>query len=329
METFLEGTLGSVIGAIRNGGAGRSDWATARERPLSIAIVNNMPDPALVATERQFSRLVRTAAGEDTEIRLYNLSGIARGDEARKILAERYQPANHLYRSRPDAIIVTGNEPRAARLDDEPYWQELTELVDWVRDSGSHSLWSCLAAHAAVLHLDGLERRRLSQKKSGVLTCAVYDPQARLPATLTVCHSRMNGLVKAELQSHGYGIVSEAPGENVDIFTKRYSAPFLFLQGHPEYEADSLMREYRRDVGRYLNGQRDSYPEMPENYFDSATVLRMENYRTLAERSRDIRLFEAFPEVSLRRDLPKQLQSSAAAVFSNWIASIAAEKLAA
>jgi len=56
------------------------------------------------------------------------------------------------------------------------------------------------------------------------------------------------------------------------MFVKERKSLFLFFQGHPEYDADSLPREYRRDVGRFLRSERESYPGMPKGYFDEATT---------------------------------------------------------
>jgi homoserine O-succinyltransferase len=330
MDVLLDSTVTSRSARAGRREPARRNWSEGASPRLRVAIVNNMPDSALVATERQFSQLMNAAAGGTAEISLFHIPGVQRGDQAKEILAQRYAPFTDLFDSHVDALIVTGNEPRAARLDDEPYWSELTQIVDWARESACPSLWSCLAAHGAVLHLDGIERRRLPQKKSGVLAATVSQPRRHgLPELLSVCHSRMNELSRDELTAQNYTIVSEAPGGNVDVFAKTYRAPFLFLQGHPEYEADSLMREYRRDVGRYLNGLRDIYPEIPENYFDNATVIRMENYRTLAERTRDIRLFETFPEVALRDGLAERLAQSASQIFKSWVSTVAEMRLSA
>jgi homoserine O-succinyltransferase/O-acetyltransferase len=293
---------------------------TGRSPRLKIAIVNNMPDSALVATERQFTRLALAATDRHVEIEFYYMPSVLRGAEARQTLAERYKPISTLLNSRMDALIVTGNEPGPGHLSAELHWLELTRIIDWAKDNTRAALWSCLAAHAAVLHLDGIERRRMARKKSGVLSCKVASPfPPRLLETLSVCHSRWNEIRRDDLTRKGYEILSEAPGGNVDIFSKSFRSRFLFLQGHPEYSSDSLMREYRRDVGRYLNGVSDSYPEVPENYFDTDTTLRMENYRVKAEQSRDPRLFGAFPAVTLRFDLETRLAQSAAAVFTDWL----------
>jgi homoserine O-succinyltransferase len=294
--------------------------------PLRIGLVNNMPDSALVATERQFSRLVHGATPGPVSLQLFHLPAVPRQDEARAILAARYRPVSELYGSQLDALIITGNEPRAAHLDEEPYWKDLTALIDWAAGRTQTTLFSCLAAHAAVLYLDGIQRQRLPAKKSGVLACTVNSGTSRhLPEHLATCHSRLNEVRREALTQAGYTIVSETAGGHVDIFSRSLRSDFVFLQGHPEYDADSLMREYRRDVGRYLSGQRDTYPEVPENYFDNDTVLRMEKYRTLAKRSRDPRHFDTFPETALRKGLEARLRASAAAVFEHWLAPVKAQ----
>ena len=63
---------------------------------------------------------------------------------------------------------MTGAEPRAAELNDEPYWGELTRLFDTAREHAFATLASCLAAHALVLHRDKVRRRREARKWSGL-----------------------------------------------------------------------------------------------------------------------------------------------------------------
>src|SRR4051794_24237826 len=128
-------------------------------RPLEIALVNNMPDAALLATERQFAGLLAAAAGEAFEVtlRFYALADVPRGELARAGMQDRYAGLDALEAAGADALIVTGTEPKAADLRDEPYWPELARLIDWARRATRSTLFSCLAAHAAALHLDGIE----------------------------------------------------------------------------------------------------------------------------------------------------------------------------
>ena len=124
-----------------------------RSRRLRIQLVNNMPDAAVFATQRQFIRLLDDGAQAfDVTLGLMTLSSVDRSVEARAEMAGLYRDAAHLAASSTDAIIVTGAEPRAAELFDEPYWPELTRLFDTARAHSFATLASCLAAHALVLH---------------------------------------------------------------------------------------------------------------------------------------------------------------------------------
>src|SRR5450631_2290828 len=103
-------------------------------KPLRIGFVNNMPDGAFLATEQQFSGLVSRATDGTVPLELFYLPSLARGPEALKHMEGRYQPIEALYARDIDALIVTGNEPRTARLDEEAYWPEMTQLIDWAKD---------------------------------------------------------------------------------------------------------------------------------------------------------------------------------------------------
>ena len=186
-----------------------------------------------------------------------------------------------------DGLIVTGAEPIAATLPEEPFWKDLTDVIDWAEANTRSAIWSCLAAHAAVLHLDGIERQRLEQKCSGVYDChKVADDwlMKDIRSPLKVAHSRINALRKADLAAHGYQLLTESPEAGVDIFAKRLRSHFVFFQGHPEYEALSLQREYLRDITRYLSRQRDSFPAVPAGYFDAETEHKLANYQKRAMR---------------------------------------------
>ena len=156
---------------------GGRERATAAADCLEIGLLNNMPDGALCATERQFTELLAEAAGNAMRIRLklFALPSVARGERAREAMAGRYASAQGLARAELDGLIVTGAEPRAPSLDAEPYWPALAQVVDWTQKAGVPAVWSCLAAHAAVLRMDGVRRRPLPSKLSGVFESDVVS----------------------------------------------------------------------------------------------------------------------------------------------------------
>ncbi len=308
--------------------AAQSVSATAADcgHGITIGLVNNMPDTAWEATERQFLALVGAAAGKaPVRVQLFSITDLPRAEHVRGELAARYHDLSELLNTRLDGLIVTGTEPRAANLEDEPYWTSLAKLIDWARQNTASTIWSCLAAHAAVLHADGIERRPLTEKQFGVFDCDVVSAHPLTKGAgprLPVPHSRWNGLPDEALASCGYRILTRSAAAGADMFVgpeRNFHSLFLFLQGHPEYEAGTLLREYRRDVGRFLRGEQEHYPAMPQGYFneEAAAIVDAFQARALGERRAD--LIADFPVRMLEAGLGVRWQRSAASVYEKWL----------
>jgi len=310
-------------------GMGTKDLRHERE-PLSIALLNNMPDSALETTEKQFRGLLAGAAAHyDIRLRVFSFPELTRGEFGRRYVAEHYEPIELLWGGEFDGIIVTGAEPRTPTLPEEVYWPSLARLVDWTSESGTPTVWSCLAAHAAVLHLDGITRSRLGQKISGVFRCdktCDHPLVSRLPSSWRFPHSRLNTLDADRLAKAGYEIVSFSEDAGPDAFALRRGAPFVFYQGHPEYDGAALFREYRRDVGRFLAGTMERYPEMPRGYFDDTAARAFMAFRERAHRLRSTELLEEFPG----RDAPMRpihfWHDIAIRLYANWLERIVAQR---
>jgi homoserine O-succinyltransferase/O-acetyltransferase len=304
-----------------------SEEQVAGAQCVEIGIVNNMPDATLAATERQFKALIdHAAAGRRVRVRFFALPGIARGEGAARHINETYGGLDELTNDRLDGLIITGCEPKAASLADEPYWPSLTRLIDWAADHTRSTIFSCLAAHAAVLHLDGIKRVPVGRKYSGIFECAVMgdDPLTRgLGPALHIPHSRLNDLDAVALSAHDYCVLSTSPKIGVDIFVKRLGSLFVFLQGHPEYDAESLLREYRRDVTRFLRGERADFPAFPENYFDAALEGHLSSF---ADRVTSGRSRQPHRELASLLDgvhPAKTWRASATGLYRNWMDGLA------
>jgi homoserine O-succinyltransferase/O-acetyltransferase len=292
---------------------------------LTIGLVNNMPDSACYATERQFLNLIHAASHNvPVRMRLFAIPDVPRAEQMRRQLATRYYDIHQLWNSPLDGLIVTGTEPRADGLQSEPYWQALSQLVDWAHENTTSTVWSCLAAHAAVLRIDGIVRQPLATKLSGVfegegLACHQFSagiaPRWRMP------HSRLNDLPGSALRTCGYQLLCASPTAGVDAFVKQEDqrSLFLFFQAHPEYEVDTLLREYRRDVGRFLRRERDIYPEMPQNYFNNAANSFANDFRTRAIADRRDDFIGDFPTQRLVAEIEDSWRSTAIRIYRNWI----------
>lgn len=288
-----------------------------------LGLVNNMPDAALQATELQFRRLIEAAAGTRSfDLHLISLPDVPRSATGLRLMEGRYHGPELLQRIHFDGLIVTGTEPRSARLDGEPYWEEFTALVDWARVHTISTIWSCLAAHAAVLRLDGIQRRRYPDKLFGLYACpahAAHPMCAGMGAGRRVPHSRYNDLPEEHLLAAGYKVLARADAVGADFFVKEFDSLFVFLQGHPEYDRGALMREYRRDVGRYLLGERETLPNLPHEYFAPAAVAQLEAYARRAAAQRDAGLFAQFPAVEDGCPPHGAWRADADRLYANWL----------
>ena len=327
-QTSSVATLGRAQGARR---VAPTRLRESRPTRLDIGLVNNMPDAALSATERQFQALLRAAAGEiDVQLTLYTLPEVPRTDFGREQVS-RYADFRDLWTSHYDGLIVTGTEPRAADLRDEPFWESLTRVLEWAEGHTYSTILSCLAAHAGILHLDGIARRPLGDKRFGVYECVRVSDHpltAAAPNPLQVPQSRWNEVPEEALLACGYRVLTRSEEAGVDSFVKQGKSLFVFLQGHPEYEATTLLLEYRRDIGRFLRRERETYPPMPHGYFDEETVAALAALRERALGDRREELLTEFPIAMAAGKVANTWRATAETLYRNWLQYIAAQKAA-
>jgi homoserine O-succinyltransferase/O-acetyltransferase len=302
----------------------------ARSDALVVGLINNMPDSALEGTEAQFSGLL-TAASRHVPVRLRyaSLPEVPRGSDVRARIAERYWTLEELFGGALDALIVTGTEPRAASLADEPYWDRLVEVIAFADAHTISSAWSCLAAHAAVLHLDGIQRRRLPMKRFGVFEQDVlvgHPLTQALGSTLRTPHSRWNDLPLEALASAGYTILSSSREAGADAFVKTRRSLMVFFQGHPEYEDRTLLKEYQRDVGRFVSGEYKQYPTVPAGYFGPAALSLLDDFERRLKAGEVSHPLTAFPFRAVAASLMNTWRSQAAQIYENWLVYVAAKK---
>ena len=289
---------------------------------VRIAFVNNMPDTALEDTEMQFFELLEAAAGDvPVLISLHSLTGVPRGERGQQHVTSFYGSTNELLNGQFDGVIMTGTEPRQPNLRNEPYWPALTDVLDWAESNSASTILSCLAAHAGVLHGDGIERHPLSDKQFGVFD---FDKTANHQLTggteerIRFPHSRWNEVQADALAACGYTVLTESPEGGVDSFVKKKKRSlFVHFQGHPEYGAQTLLKEFRRDIKRFLRSERETYPSMPKGYFDAATVKVLAGFRDAALSDRREEMMERFPGGS--GSLEKTWHSSAVSIYRNWL----------
>jgi homoserine O-succinyltransferase len=298
-------------------------------QPITVALVNNMPDSAFIDTENQFRAAALGSGGAGIEFELYTIKEVPRSERIALVIEERYRGLDELWACPPDALIVTGTEPTQVKLQFEPSWPYLARLLEWAADHVQTTLLSCLASHASVLLFDGIERVPRPMKCSGVYGGLVqdrFDPLTfGLPDVVPVPHSRLNEVPEAALLDAGYRIVvgTGASGAGWSVASRELGGgQFVLCQGHPEYGTLSLLREYRRDVRRFLFGRGAvPYPRLPEGYLCNEAIEKLTEFERRAH-SADVdppEMWPTFPFDEMAATVENTWAAASAKLYENWL----------
>jgi homoserine O-succinyltransferase len=294
-------------------------------RELHIGLLNMMPDAALEATERQFFRLI----GESNQIAQFymhpfTLNELSRSQRGQEHIEHYYQEFNEIKEQGLDALIITGANVTQPELSKEPFWSPLIEVIDWAYENVTSTICSCLATHAVMEFRYQQKRQRLPEKKWGVFSHKVMDRSHPLVSGVNtrfdVPHSRFNEINRHQFERAGLHVLVEGEQSGVHLAVSEDLFRLVFFQGHPEYDAISLLKEYKREVVRYINGDLDAYPPFPVHYFCTQSQAILEEYRLALESGQATA--RDFPEQLLVKRLDNTWHDSAEAVINNWIGKV-------
>ena len=78
--------------------------------------------------------------------------------------------------------------------------------------------------------------------------------------------------------SPGLAVLVESAEGGVHMAVSPDRFHTVYLQGHPEYDRNSLLKEYKREVGRFLAGQVPEPPPYPEHYLTPESDRLAQSY---------------------------------------------------
>ncbi len=293
-------------------------------RALHVGLLNLMPDAAFQLTEQQFIRLV---GGSNQIAQFYvhcfTVDGLPRSAATQAYIAGNYEDLASIYAQGLDALIVTGANVANPRIEEEPFYRPLTEVIGWASENVTSVLCSCLSTHALMKYLHGVDRTRLPRKQWGVYSHRVVAPQHPLLTGINtrfdVPHSRYNGITRAQFEGAGLGILIESAEGGVHAAVSADQFRHVYFQGHPEYDAISLLKEYKREVLRHFAGERD-LPPFPDHYICPEAAAVLNEYLAAAGRAQRAGTpLPTFPEADVVPFLDNTWGDTARTVFDNWL----------
>lgn len=304
-------------------------------RQVRIALLNLMPDAALEATERQFARLLGAGSGDGDggapQLVLATLEALPRGPKARDHIARRYCSFADARARGLDGLVITGTNVTGEDLTGEPFREPLLEAAEWGLRHARSTLLSCLATHAVLHARFGQPRRRLPAKCWGVYPHQVDHAGAGpaaclvrgLGATVPVPHSRWNEVTAGQFAAAGLRVLVASPAAGAHLAASD-DGRLVCLQGHPEYDAVSLLKEFKRDARLFADGALAAFPPFPDGYLPppAQAILASWRERGLAAAAAG-RSWPEFPEAEVAPLVPDPWRAGAEAVFRNWVGGLA------
>ena len=295
-------------------------------RELHIGLLNMMPDAALKATELQFFRLI----GDSNPIAQFyvhpfSLEGLPRGDEAQAHIDQYYERFDQIREQGLDALIITGANVVGPNLSQQPFWQPLIEVADWAYENVTSTLCSCLATHAVLEFRYGHKRVPQAKKKWGVfrhrLTASKHPLTVDINTRFDVPHSRWNAVHPQHFEQSGLRVLAVEEDDGcVHLATSEDGIRIVFFQGHQEYDTISLLKEFKREVFRFIDGELEEFPPFPQNYFSPFLQALLNEYRYNLRQARSSgEPIPDFPEHKIVSALENSWCDTADAVVGNWM----------
>ena len=293
-------------------------------RALHVGLLNMMPDAAFQVTEQQFMRLVGTSNQiAQFYVHCFTVPGLPRSEATRAYIDAYYEDLTSIRRDGLDALIITGANVTNPRLEEQPFYQPLTEVIAWASEHVTSVLCSCLSTHALMKHLFGISRVPLPHKQWGVYSHRVVAPHHPLLRGINtrfdVPHSRYNAITRQQFLDAGLTILIESPDAGVHAAVSEDQFRSIYFQGHPEYDANSLLKEYKREVLRHFGGERDM-PPLPEHYISDEAFAVIAEYLEAAAAAQAVGAqMPEFPEAAVGPYLDNTWADTAKAIFNNWL----------
>lgn len=231
-------------------------------RPLRIAILNLMPTK--IVTETQLARLLGNTPLQVEIVLLHTKSHISKNTSEEHLLSF-YKTFDEVKHMKFDGMVITGAPVENLPFEEVDYWQELTEIMEWTKTNVTSTFHICWGAQAALYYHFGIPKYPLEKKMFGVFPHTVEHKNSILfrgfDDEFYVPHSRHTTIKREDVEKVPELKILSSSSEAGLYVLSTSKGRQIFVTGHSEYDADTLQKEYQRDVDAGLP------IEVPKNYF--------------------------------------------------------------
>ncbi|WP_125768223.1 homoserine O-acetyltransferase/O-succinyltransferase family protein [Companilactobacillus furfuricola] len=210
---------------------------------LSILVLNIMPNKA--QTEQQISRLFAEVKTPVSVTFMYPKSHVWKhGDQSK--LSASYATLDDLKDKYFDGFIVTGAPVEQIKFTDVDYWDEFLEIRDWAHKHTQNQLFKCWGAQAALFADFEVPKVNVKEKIFGVYKNQINT--THLPRNFLMPQSRFSKVETSIVESIPQLEILADNVQTGSFFMRATDRNSLYIMGHPEYTANTLIDEYHRDL---------------------------------------------------------------------------------
>lgn len=235
---------------------------SVNDKCIDIIVLNLMPNK--IETENQISNILKelpvTVNLEFMYVDTHKYKNIDKD-----YLRQKYKRLTELKDKKYNGMIITGAPVEHLAFDQIDYWDELTEILEYGKNSVNSTMYICWGALAGLNYHYNVPKYDLDKKVFGVYTHRLlhreepllmgFDDEFMSP------HSRHSEIRKEDLiDIKDLEILSESSDAGIYIVASK-NKRHIFVLGHCEYGPLTLKREYERDI------QKDMETSIPKNYF--------------------------------------------------------------
>lgn len=239
-------------------------------RPIEIAIVNLMPTK--IVTETQLMRLLSNSPLQ-INVTLISTESYTGKNTPLEHLKRFYKPFSEIRNRKFDGMIVTGAPVETIDFEEVKYWPELENIFEFAKTNVTSTIFICWGAQAALYHYYGIRKRLLDKKLFGVYghkKLVEYEQLLKgLDDVFFMPHSRHTTIDEDAVKGvDGLELLASSDIAGAAIL-KSADNRFFFITGHAEYDRETLLYEYERDLAKGMK------IEKPENYIDADGKVNM------------------------------------------------------
>ncbi|SCG84167.1 homoserine O-succinyltransferase [Proteiniborus sp. DW1] len=248
---------------------------------IHIGILNLMPNK--IETEHQFINIF-SQVPFNVGLHFLRLESYIPKNCSIEYLRNYYLSIMDIDEDTLDGLIITGAPLENMKFEEVKYWDELTSIIDFSKKYIKSTIYICWGAIAGLYYNYNIPKHNVEEKIFGVFSHEVLDKNNKLMKgfddDFLVPHSRYFSINEQDIRSKEQKLdILSSSKDSGTLLVANKNLSEIYITGHLEYGAETLKKEYERDIrlGKAI--------KVPVNYFNNDNINSLPKMKWNAHRT--------------------------------------------